>query len=627
MMRMNVYMCLSAFILSCRVCAEEVHMAVMETSSVSLPCSYIMDNSMTWTKQVDGRLDFLFSVIGDEERRENDPEERFSSVGYNSLHINRVYLSDSGKYMCNNHWSVELTVIPTGTFIQHAREGTSVTLTCPHVTGSYPEWRRESDGWRPHPGLTLTLTDLRLSDSGLYSCDGKPAVYLNVTTGDDEAPPTTTDTKTTSTSATTTATTQKKTTSKTNNSKKGTKPEKKDKDTVKTKPTPVENTGTTTTKHTKDEEKMVPMAVMEMSSVSLPCSNIMDNRMTWDKQVDGRFDFLFSVIGDEERRGNDPEERFSSVGYNSLHINRVYLSDSGKYICNSHWSVELTVIPTGTFIQHAREGTSVTLTCPHVTGSYDPIWRRESDGWRPRPGLTLNLTLPELKPIYSGLFSCDGKPAVYLNVTTGDDEAPPTTTDTKTTSTSATTTATTQKKTTSKTNNSKKGTKPEKKGGKKTKPTKKPEVKPTTTASITVTKGGSDKNTPPSPSVPRPTNSPKTPIKSTPRMVTASTQTKDDAPEHLPPHFGLVYRVMLVFVLIFFVLCFSFRLWFIKRGVKSSTGVTTEYDMTDLRGVKRSREGTTEYDTVNITGDAAENDSMDDDITDLHISENMTDTI
>ncbi|XP_030002892.1 uncharacterized protein LOC115428187 [Sphaeramia orbicularis] len=257
MMRMNVYMCLSAFILSCRVCAEMVPMAVMETSSVSLPCSDIVDKRMTWKKRAPGRHDhesnFLFSLIGDEERRENDPEERFSSVGYNSLHINRVYLSDSGEYLCNSHWSVELTVIPTGTFIQHAREGTSVTLTCPHVTGSYDLiWRRESDGWRPHPGLTLTLTDLRLSDSGLYSCDGKPAVYLNVTTGDDEAPPTTTDTKTTSTSATTTATTQKKTTSKTNNSKKGTKPEKKD--TVQTKPSPVENTGTTTTKHTNDEE-------------------------------------------------------------------------------------------------------------------------------------------------------------------------------------------------------------------------------------------------------------------------------------------------------------------------------------------------------------------------------------
>ncbi|XP_030002929.1 uncharacterized protein LOC115428223 [Sphaeramia orbicularis] len=350
----------------------------------------------------------------------------------------------------------------------------------------------------------------------------------------------------------------------------------------------------------------VHMAVMETSSVSLPCSYIMDNSMTWTKLVDGRLDFLVSVTGDEERRENDPGERFSSVGYNSLHINRVYLSDSGKYMCNNHWSVELTVIPTGTFIQHARKGTSVTLTCPHVTGSYDLIWRRESDGWGLHPGLTLTLT--DLRLSDSGLFSCDGKPAVYLNVTTGDDEAPPTTTDTKMTSTSATT-ATTQTKTTSKTNNSKKGTKPEKKGGKKTKPTKKPEVKPTTTASITVTKGGSDKITPPSPSVPRPTNSPKTPIKSTPRMVTASTQTKDDAPEHLPPHFGLVYRVMLVSVLVFFVLCCSFRLWFIKRGVK------------------RSREGTTEYDTVNITGDAAENDSMDDDITDLHISENMTDTI
>ncbi|XP_030002926.1 uncharacterized protein LOC115428222 isoform X2 [Sphaeramia orbicularis] len=247
MMRMNVYMCLSAFILSCRVCAEMVHMAVMEMNSVSLPCSYIMDNRMTWTKKVDGRFDFLFSVIGDEERRENDPEERFSSVGYNSLHINRVYLSDSGKYLCNSHWSVELTVIPTGTFIQHAREGTSVTLTCPHVTGSNPEWKRESDGWRPHPGLTLTLPELKPTYSGLFSCDGKPAVYLNVTTGDDEAPPTTTDTKTTSTSATTTATTQKKTTSKTNNSKKGTKPEKKDKGDKKTKPTKKPKVQPTTT--------------------------------------------------------------------------------------------------------------------------------------------------------------------------------------------------------------------------------------------------------------------------------------------------------------------------------------------------------------------------------------------
>ncbi|KAK2920627.1 hypothetical protein Q8A73_000112 [Channa argus] len=71
-------------------------------------------------------------------------------------------------------------------------ERTNVTLNCSADVGGseVPTWSRESAGKRQQirhvsaEDKTLTLTDVKLGDSGLYYCDGKPAAYLNVTKGE-----------------------------------------------------------------------------------------------------------------------------------------------------------------------------------------------------------------------------------------------------------------------------------------------------------------------------------------------------------------------------------------------------------------------------------------------------------
>ena len=79
----------------------------------------------------------------------------------------------------------------SGTTLVPAPERTSITLTCPHDVGAshVPTWSRDSGGiplrrFDVSPvDQTLTITDVQPGDSGLYYCDGKPAVYLNVIKG------------------------------------------------------------------------------------------------------------------------------------------------------------------------------------------------------------------------------------------------------------------------------------------------------------------------------------------------------------------------------------------------------------------------------------------------------------
>ncbi|XP_049457410.1 uncharacterized protein LOC125904202 isoform X1 [Epinephelus fuscoguttatus] len=79
----------------------------------------------------------------------------------------------------------------TGTIRLDATEGTTITLTCPHdVGGSHTTWSRGSGDIQQERGFyvspienTLTITSVQLGDSGLYYCDGKPAVYLTVIKG------------------------------------------------------------------------------------------------------------------------------------------------------------------------------------------------------------------------------------------------------------------------------------------------------------------------------------------------------------------------------------------------------------------------------------------------------------
>lgn len=77
-------------------------------------------------------------------------------------------------------------------------ERTNITLNCPSaVSGSRdPTWTRENRGTNitvssqnemdKHARYstteeTLTITDVQPDDAGLYYCDGKPVVHLNVT--------------------------------------------------------------------------------------------------------------------------------------------------------------------------------------------------------------------------------------------------------------------------------------------------------------------------------------------------------------------------------------------------------------------------------------------------------------
>ncbi|KAI3358971.1 hypothetical protein L3Q82_015355 [Scortum barcoo] len=129
-----------------------------------------------------------------ETQHRHDTDRRYNIVAdkSKSLYINRVTVSDSGRYFCNNEAAVELTVIPSGTIRRDAPERTSITLKCSHDDGGslVPAWSR-NNGEIQQPGRfyvspadkTLTIRDVQPDDSGLYYCDGKPAVYLNVIKG------------------------------------------------------------------------------------------------------------------------------------------------------------------------------------------------------------------------------------------------------------------------------------------------------------------------------------------------------------------------------------------------------------------------------------------------------------
>ncbi|CAK6981568.1 integumentary mucin C.1-like isoform X1 [Scomber scombrus] len=129
-------------------------------------------------------------------------------------------------------------------------------------------------------------------------------------------------------------------------------------------------------------------------------------------------------------------------------------ADFGLYLCDGKPAVYLNVIKgesseRGTEILQTTERSNITLTCAHDDGgSHVPTWSREIGG-KQQPirlhvsTVTRMLMLPNLQPADSGLYLCDGKPAVYLHVTKDEDRKPTTTTSTTTTTTTLTTTTTT----------------------------------------------------------------------------------------------------------------------------------------------------------------------------------------
>ncbi|KAI9536815.1 hypothetical protein NQZ68_031124 [Dissostichus eleginoides] len=166
------------------------HEVVEERTSGSLPCPPSVEGTVTWSRERNGNKLPLITIDGERERRHNDPGKRYGSSVDKSLHIRTFTLSDSGRYFCNDE-AVELTVIPLGTIRVDATERTSVTLDCPHDDGGShdPTWSRDSVEIHRQKGFdvspvdrTLTLTDVKLRDSGLYYC-GRKAVFLQVIEG------------------------------------------------------------------------------------------------------------------------------------------------------------------------------------------------------------------------------------------------------------------------------------------------------------------------------------------------------------------------------------------------------------------------------------------------------------
>ncbi|XP_071357337.1 uncharacterized protein [Trachinotus anak] len=186
-MRVNIYSCLLAFALGCNVTAEILQTVAEERQQFSLPCPGPVEGTVTWSRERDGDKVDLITVDGDREIKHNDPDRRYSLQADKTLVVVRAALSDSGRFFCNNEPAVDLTVIPSGTVKQRAAERSSVTLRCPPGVSDGPTWSRETAGKqeRIREGVstvdkTLTMTEVEPGDSGLYRCDGKPAVYLRV---------------------------------------------------------------------------------------------------------------------------------------------------------------------------------------------------------------------------------------------------------------------------------------------------------------------------------------------------------------------------------------------------------------------------------------------------------------
>ncbi|XP_024859046.1 uncharacterized protein LOC112450043 [Kryptolebias marmoratus] len=190
-MRGNILCCVLVLALGSHA-ADLIHEAVNETQHVYLPCPPPVEDKVTWSVERNGAKIDIITYDGDKTEKHIKGNSKIYTViadQYKSLYIQKAELSDSGKYFCNNK-SVNLTVIPSGTKTQTVKEGRNTTLKCSsNVEGSYKTtWRREVAGKSepirfpvPVVGKKVILTNVHLSDFGLYFCDGKPAVYLNVT--------------------------------------------------------------------------------------------------------------------------------------------------------------------------------------------------------------------------------------------------------------------------------------------------------------------------------------------------------------------------------------------------------------------------------------------------------------
>ncbi|XP_015828853.3 uncharacterized protein [Nothobranchius furzeri] len=186
-MRVNI---LLFFVLGSHVIADLPHEAVKETKSITLSCGRPGGDIVTWSMERNGIKEYILTNDGSTTIKHiKDPNKMYDAQHDKSLYIMNVDVSDSGRYFCNDESAVELTVIPSGTRTQTVEEGKDTTIKCLNASEGYkPSWSREIAGKPerirsavPPGGEKLKITQVQLSDFGLYFCNGKPAVYLKVT--------------------------------------------------------------------------------------------------------------------------------------------------------------------------------------------------------------------------------------------------------------------------------------------------------------------------------------------------------------------------------------------------------------------------------------------------------------
>ncbi|XP_063316647.1 uncharacterized protein LOC134616506 [Pelmatolapia mariae] len=191
-MKVNIFCCLLACTLGSNVTAGLTHEGFKEGTQVTLRCPHSVEGKVRWSRESGGSRADILTADGDKTIKHiNDPQKQYDSQADGSLFILRANLSDSGRYFCKNQTAVELTVIPSGTKIVSVAERSSITLNCSHDVGgsAVPTWRRDSGEINEGrisvstQDKTLSIREAEPADSGLYYCDGKPAVYLNVTEG------------------------------------------------------------------------------------------------------------------------------------------------------------------------------------------------------------------------------------------------------------------------------------------------------------------------------------------------------------------------------------------------------------------------------------------------------------
>ncbi|XP_050925538.1 uncharacterized protein LOC108891257 isoform X16 [Lates calcarifer] len=86
-----------------------------QRESITLHCPQPVEGKVTWSRVTEqqGKVDIL-TVDGDGQKVLIDDQDRRYGSSDKSLHINRLSVSDSGNYFCNNEPAVLLSVIPSG---------------------------------------------------------------------------------------------------------------------------------------------------------------------------------------------------------------------------------------------------------------------------------------------------------------------------------------------------------------------------------------------------------------------------------------------------------------------------------------------------------------------------------